>query len=369
MGVHGKRGRITYFSGAFPSACGKTSTAMIPGQTIIGDDIAYLRKVNGKVKAVNVEQGIFGIIQDVNPRDDALIYKALTTPREVIFSNVLINNGRPYWLGMGMEPPEEGVNFDGKWFKGKTDANGKPVPYAHKNARYTIRISELDNADKKADDPKGVTVQAIVYGGRDSDTSVPIAESLTWAHGVFMGSTVESETTAATIGKEGVREHSPMANLDFLSVPLKKYIKNHLAFGKNLELRPKIYTTNYFLKSEGKYLNDIPDKKVWILWAEGRVHKEFKSLVTPVGRIPLYEDLKKLFKRERNKDYSREDYIAQFSVRVGKYLEKMERMVAIFSSIDMPAAFKKELQAQIGRLQETKKIYGDIVSPFEFEKK
>ncbi|MDD4188972.1 MAG: phosphoenolpyruvate carboxykinase (GTP) [Eubacteriales bacterium] len=369
MGVHGKRGRITYFTGAFPSACGKTSTAMIPGQTIIGDDIAYLRKVDGKVRAVNVEQGIFGIIQDVNPRDDALIYKALTTPREVIFSNVLINSGKPYWLGMGMEPPEEGINFAGKWFKGKTDANGKPVPYAHKNARYTIRISELDNADKKADDPKGVMVQAIVYGGRDSDTSVPIAESLTWAHGVFMGSTVESETTAATIGKEGVREHSPMANLDFLSVPLKKYIKNHLAFGKNLEVRPKIYTTNYFLKSDGKYLNDIPDKKVWILWAEGRVHKEYKALKTPIGMIPMYEDLKKMFKKERNKDYSREDYIAQFSLRVGKYLEKMERMVAVFNGIDMPAAFSKELQEQISRLKETKKKYGDIVSPFEFEKK
>ena len=112
MGVHGKPGRTTYFTGAFPSACGKTSTAMIPGQTIIGDDIAYLRTINDEIRAVNVEQGIFGIIQDVNPKDDALIYKALTTPRRLFF-NVLISDGVPYWLGMGMDPPDEGINYTG----------------------------------------------------------------------------------------------------------------------------------------------------------------------------------------------------------------------------------------------------------------
>ena len=125
MGVHGKPGRTTYFTGAFPSACGKTSTAMLPGQSIVGDDIAYLRKIDGQIRAVNVEKGIFGIIQDVNPDDDPLIYEALTTPREVIFSNVLVNNGTPYWLGMGKEPPAEGINYSGEWYKGKKDENGR----------------------------------------------------------------------------------------------------------------------------------------------------------------------------------------------------------------------------------------------------
>jgi phosphoenolpyruvate carboxykinase (GTP) len=143
MGACGPKGRITYFAGAFPSACGKTSTAMLPGQTIVGDDIAYFRKRKGIMYAANVEQGIFGIIEDVNAKDDPVIYKALKTPGEVIFGNVLIADGKPYWIGMGEEIPDKGVNFSGPWHKGKTDKDGKPVPPSHKNARYTIRLSAL----------------------------------------------------------------------------------------------------------------------------------------------------------------------------------------------------------------------------------
>ncbi len=134
MGVHGPGGRKTYFSGAFPSACGKTSTAMLPGETILGDDIAYIRDIGSVARAVNVESGIFGIIQDVNPTDDALIYKVLTSPGEIIFSNVLVKDGKPYWLGMGSELPKEGKNFSGEWREGKADFDGNEIPPAHKNA-------------------------------------------------------------------------------------------------------------------------------------------------------------------------------------------------------------------------------------------
>ncbi|MFA6697466.1 MAG: phosphoenolpyruvate carboxykinase (GTP) [Caldicoprobacterales bacterium] len=369
MGVQGKPGRKTYFAGAFPSACGKTSTAMLPGQTIVGDDIAYLKNIDGKLKAVNVEKGIFGIIQDVNPEDDPLIYEALTTPREVIFSNVLVNDDKPYWLGMGQEVPDKGRNFSGEWYKGKKDANGKEIDYAHKNARYTIAINELANADDKVNDPNGVEVQAIVYGGRDSDTTVPVAESLSWSHGVFVGATIESETTAAILGKEGVRNHDPMANLDFLVVPLGKYVENHLKFGNNLDKAPTVYSTNYFLKGEnGKYLNGKLDKKVWILWAEGRVNGEYDAIETPIGRIPKYEDLKELFKANLDYDYTVDEYNEQFSVRVGKYLEKMDRMSKIFSSVEMPESFLKELNDQVARLKATQAEHGDVVKPEVFAK-
>ncbi|MFW5991839.1 MAG: phosphoenolpyruvate carboxykinase (GTP), partial [Halanaerobiaceae bacterium] len=219
-GVHGPDNRVTYFTGAFPSACGKTSTAMIPGNTVVGDDIAYLKLIDGEVRAVNVENGIFGIIRDVNPDDDPTIYKTLTTPRELIVSNVLVKDGKPYWMGMGQEIPEEGINYSGKWYKGKTDENGKELTPSHKNARYTIRIKDLDNCDEKFDAKNGVTVNGIVYGGRDSDTTVPVAQTLDWSHGVFIGACLESETTAATLGQEGVRKHNPMANLDFLAIPI-----------------------------------------------------------------------------------------------------------------------------------------------------
>jgi len=368
MGVHGPKNRVSYFTGAFPSACGKTSTAMIPGQTVVGDDIAYLRKIDGKVRAVNVESGIFGIIRDVNPEDDPLIYQALTTPRELIFSNVLIYNDNPYWLGMKKDIPKEGVNYSGEWKKGKLDNKGSKITPSHKNARYTIRLSALKNIDSRAEDPSGVPISAVIYGGRDSDTTIPVVESLDWAHGVFLGATIESETTAATLGAQGVRKHNPMANLDFISVPIKTYIENHLKFVENLELVPRIYATNYFLKDEtGQYLNSKLDKKVWILWAEGRVNNEYKAIETPVGKIPKYEDIKKLFNLEMDKDYTREEYKQQFSLKITKYLEKMERMIKIYEHIEMPAVFNNELKAQILRLQEAKEEFGkEIISPFDF---
>jgi len=368
MGVHGPGGRVTYFTGAYPSACGKTSTAMIPGQTVVGDDIAYLKKIDGVIRAVNMESGIFGIIHSVNSENDPVIYQALTTPGEVIFSNVLINNGVPYWGGMKKDIPDKGINFSGEWFEGKKDKQDKEIPCSHRNARYTLKLNELKNVDSKANDPGGVPIKAIFYGGRDSDTTIPIVESLTWAHGVFLGATVESETTAATLGARGVRKYNPMANLDFISVPLGTYIENHLKFTKDLEVIPRIYATNYFLKDEtGKYLNGKMDKRVWLLWAEGRVYGEYEAIETPVGLIPKYEDLKKLFIRELDKDYNKAEYIQQFFLRVVKYLEKMERMSKIFENIQVPAAFTEELKAQTERLKLAKTKYGeDIISPFKF---
>ncbi|MFX0141069.1 MAG: phosphoenolpyruvate carboxykinase domain-containing protein, partial [Candidatus Hodarchaeota archaeon] len=123
MGLHPKgKNRVSYFCGAFPSACGKTSTAMLPGQTIVGDDIAYLRVwENGHAQTVNIERGIFGIIKDVNAKDDPVIFDALTTPRETIFSNVLVKEGIPYWIGDGRSIPDEGFNFSGNWKKGNRD--------------------------------------------------------------------------------------------------------------------------------------------------------------------------------------------------------------------------------------------------------
>ncbi|MDX9723095.1 MAG: phosphoenolpyruvate carboxykinase (GTP) [Myxococcota bacterium] len=351
MGVHGKPGRVTYFAGAFPSACGKTSTAMIPGQTMVGDDLIYLREIDGLPRAVNVESGVFGIIQDVNPEDDPAIYEALTTEGEVIFSNVLVSEQKPYWLGMKQDYPPQGINHQGEWHPGKLDAKGKPVDVSHKNARYTISIATLPNRDPALHEPMGVVLPAIIYGGRDSDTSVPIVQASSWAHGVLLGATVESETTAAALGKEGVRVHNPFANLDFMSVPLAEYTAAHFSFAQRLKQVPEVFGTNYFLKSEdGRFLNHKLDKKVWILWAEARVNGEVDAIQTPVGWIPRYEDLASLFKSALDKEYSREAYREQFRVRIEKYIEKMERMKAAFSKIAMPEAFTAELEAQAQRL-------------------
>lgn len=369
MGIHPlKKDRVTYCVGAYPSGCGKTSTAMIPGQTIVGDDIAYLRIIDGEARAVNIESGVFGIIRDVNPIDDPIIYEALVTPREMIFSNVLVNNNVPYWLEMGKELPESGTNHSGpNWKLGDKDAEGKEINYCHGNARFTFRISELSNADPNLHNPEGVRVDGIFYGGRDSDTNVPVYESLSWEHGVFVGATIESETTFATIGKEGVRKLSPMANMDFLVVPLGKYLKNHRKFGNSLKYSPKVFATNYFLKVDGKYTNEKVDKKVWLIWAEGRMHGEYDVIETPIGLLPKYEDLKQLFQEIFDRDYTKAKYIDQFSLRIGKLIEKMERMEKLFKEEpNIPEFFWDILERQQKDLLEMREKFGkDVVSPFD----
>ncbi|MDD5094403.1 MAG: phosphoenolpyruvate carboxykinase domain-containing protein, partial [Dehalococcoidia bacterium] len=161
MGVHGPKGRVTYFTGAYPSMCGKTSTAMLEGETIVGDDIAYLRKKDGVVRAVNVEKGMFGIIEGINSVDDTFQWEALNRPAEIIFSNVLVTpDNNIHWTGKDGEVPPKGRNHSGQWEKGKKDAKGKEIPCSHPNSRFTLDLHMLPNLDPKMDDPEGVLVGA-----------------------------------------------------------------------------------------------------------------------------------------------------------------------------------------------------------------
>jgi len=372
MGVK-SRERTTYFCGAYPSGCGKTSTAMLKGETIIGDDIAYLRNVNGRVRAVNVEHGVFGIIRDVNSDSDPIIWRALTTEGEVIFSNVLVSeDGVPFWIGDGRNTPPEGYNFSGKWYQGKIDDLDNEIPFAHKNARYTVDLGRLENCDSKLDDPNGVEIGAIVYGGRDSDTWPPVQEAFDWVHGVItMGASLESETTAATIGKEGIRMFNLMSNLDFLSIPIEKYITNYISFAEKLVKVPAIFSVNYFLRSdEGVYLNSIEDKRVWFKWMERRIHDEVDVLKTPVGLVPEYNDLRKLFKHYLGKKYTKEKYEEEFTLRIPENISKIERIVNIYKE-NIPKAPKilfDVLYGQKSRLESFMRTYGKYVSPFSLEK-
>lgn len=371
MGVHGPNNRVSYFTGAFPSMCGKTSTAMIDGETIVGDDIAYIRNIYGKARAVNVESGIFGIIEGINDKDDPLQWKALNEPNEIIFTNQLYyDNGKVYWNGKPGEKPTKGWNHSGEWYEGKKDKNGNVITPSHKNARFTFRMDILDNVDEKLHDPHGVEVSGFIYGGRDSDTSVPVEEAFDWIHGIITkGACLESETTAAALGKEGVRVFNPMSNIDFLSIPIGRYIEDNLKFGKNLkDNAPKIFSVNYFLKDkDGNWLNHKNDKAVWLKWMELRVNDDVDAIKTPTGYIPFYEDLEKLFKKVLNKKYIKEDYIKQFTIRIPENLSKIERMREIFTKrvLDTPKILFKILDEQKERLLEYQKKYGDYISPHE----
>jgi phosphoenolpyruvate carboxykinase (GTP) len=370
-----KKGRATCFCGAFPSACGKTSTAMIPGEKIIGDDIAYFRNIEGEFRAVNVENGIFGIIKDVNAADDPLIFKTLQTPgQEIIFSNVLAGpDNEPYWLGMGVEHPESGRSFSGKWFEGKTDEQDRPIPYAHSNARYTLRLGYLENIDPAYNDKNGVLVEGIIYGGRDSDTSVPIEESPDWKSGIILKAcTLESETTSAVIGQEGVLAPQPMANLDFISYPIGAYITNNIRFVDGMKRVPRIYAVNYFLRNEkGQFLTHKLAKKVWLHWAEQRIHKEVEAYRTPLGFIPKYEDLKVLFAEFLGENFSRQLYEELFKFRIDPWIAKISRTIRFYTHTapDCPREYFDIWKSTAHKLTELKQRYGKVIEPGGYTEK
>ncbi|HID77467.1 MAG TPA: phosphoenolpyruvate carboxykinase (GTP) [Planctomycetaceae bacterium] len=370
MGVRGPGGRKTYFAGAFPSACGKTSTAMLPGEMILGDDIAYFHNVDGQCRAANAESGIFGIIQNVNAEGDPTIWQVLTSPGEVIFSNVLVKDGKPYWLGMGEKIPDQGVNFSGPWQRGKKDEKGAEIPPAHKNARYAVALRALANCDPELDNPEGVVLGGIMYGGRDPRSYVPVQQGFDWEHGIVAyGAALETETTFAIVGKEGVPEINLMSIQDFVSIPLGKYVANNLEFGKKLAQPPLVFGVNYFLCDEkGKFVNAVRDKHVWVKWMELRVHGEVPALKGPTGWLPRYEDLRPLFRQVLNKDYSHADYVKQFTIRVPENLGKLDRVERFHREHveDAPEAVFQVLDAQRQRLLDAQKRFGDYVSPEAF---
>lgn len=369
MGVHGPGGRVSYFAGAYPSACGKTSTALLQRETVVGDDLAYIRAIDGHARAVNVERGIFGIIEDLNGDDDPVLFAALNAEGETIFNNVLISDGKPYWNGMGRPLPKQGINYAGLWRPGLTDCWGEEIAPSYRgNARFTLRLNRLANLDPQAEEPKGVLLSGIIYGGRDSDTAVPVLESFDWQHGIItLGAALESESTAATHGAQGVRKFNPMAILDFMSIPLGRYLRHYLAFSEQLKRPPKIFATNYWLTDErGDYLNEKRDKAVWLKWMELRVHGECAAICGPTGFLPRYEDLAKLFIQVLDKEYTRQQYAHQFAIRIPQNLAKIERILEHYGRLTgIPQEISTLLEDQRIRLIDLQQQKGDLVWPLE----
>ena len=220
------------------------------------------------------------------------------------------------------------------------------------------------------DDAEGVLVGGVVYGGRDSDTWVPVEQAFNWTEGIILkGASLESETTAATLGAEGVRTFNLMSNLDFLSIPLGKYIQNNLDFADGIETPPLVFSVNYFLKDkDGNYLNGMGDKLVWILWAELRVNGDVKGLRTPTGIIPKYDDLAKLFKDNLGAEYTQDDYVRQFTVRIPENLAKLDRVEKVYRGkvADAPAVLYETFAEARKRLKAAAEKYGENISPLDF---
>ncbi|MBW1912411.1 MAG: phosphoenolpyruvate carboxykinase (GTP), partial [Deltaproteobacteria bacterium] len=326
-GLTGPGGRKTYFAGAAPSGCGKTTTAMV-GTDFIGDDLAQLWIAeDGTIRGINPEAGIFGIVQDVTREGDPYLMKCLREEgTEVIWSNVLITENKvPHWVGSGEESPKEGINFQGEWFEGKTDDKGNPVPLSHPNSRCTLSNSAIGNYNEEAaEDPKGVEVKIITYSGRDSDTMPPVWVAKNSDRGVIIGASVLSAATATEVGAKGVRRQ-PWANEPFIPGPLADYMDAQFVFfnSDKLKSKPIMAGLNYFLThsargGEGdKLLGEKRDVKAWLDWLE------LDAIETPIGYIPMYEDLKVLFEGI-DKEYPKDLYEKQFAFYVDNIIGRID---------------------------------------------
>ena len=377
-GIHGPKGRITWFAGAAPSGCGKTTTAMA-GNVFIGDDLAqmWIAK-DGSIRGINPECGIFGIVEDVNQEGDPLLMKVLRKPgHEVIWSNVLIDENKvPHWVGNNEILPKKGINFQGEWHEGKTDENGKPIPLSHPNSRCTLSSTSLENYSKEADNPEGVITRVFTYSGRDADTMPPVWVAQNSDAGVVIGACIVSAATATEVGATGVKL-APWANAQFIPGALADYMDVQFKFFGNSkikpEYRPVIAGLNYFLTNQArggsspKLLGEKRDVKVWLSWLERYAYDEIKYLSTPIGNLPAYEDLKALFKDIINKDYPKDLYIKQFSLYLDNIIKRIELQEAAYAKEKgLPPKLPQILARQKEGLLALKKAHGSIVSPDVF---
>lgn len=368
-GMTGPDGRKTYFAGAAPSGCGKTTTAMV-GSDFIGDDLAQMWiERDGTLRAVNPEIGIFGIIEDVNLEGDPYLMQCLRQPgAEVIFSNVLIDEqGKPRWVGDGEEVPARGINYQGQWTREMTD-----VPMSHPNSRCTLKAEAVGNHNKAVNaDPEGIVIKVITYSGRDSNTMPPIWVAKNMDAGVAIGASIVSKATAAEIGASGVNRQ-PWANTPFVAGTLADYLDAQLNFYGNgrMSRKPVMAGLNYFLTHEARggsgkgLLGEKKDVHVWLGWLELFTHGDVEAIETPIGLIPKYADLKKLFKQRINKDYPESLYTMQFSLYIDNVLARIDLQETAWQKEQGASArlFAVYAEQRAGLLA-LKAAKGDIVKP------
>jgi phosphoenolpyruvate carboxykinase (GTP) len=371
-GMTGPGGRKTFFAGAAPSGCGKTTTAMV-GTDFVGDDLAqFWIDKSGVLRAINPEKGIFGIVEDVNREGDPYLMDCLRGEgTEVIWSNVLINDGVPHWVGNGEAAPEKGVNFQGEWFKGKTSSDGTAIPMSHKNSRCTLVASAIANhATELSEDPNGVPVKVITYSGRDSDTMPPVWVSINSDEGVAIGASIVSKATAMEVGATGVNRQ-PWANAPFIPGALADYMAAQFTFFNSKKFsdatRPIMAGLNYFLTHENRggtgsnLLGEKKDVRVWLGWLELFANGDVEAISTPIGFLPKYEDLVTLF-QTIDKQYPKSLYEMQFSLYIDKIVDRLELQRDAYSKEpEIPEMLFNIYRKQVGELLELKEKFGAII--------
>ncbi|OLC39837.1 MAG: phosphoenolpyruvate carboxykinase [Candidatus Rokubacteria bacterium 13_1_40CM_4_69_5] len=288
IGVEDPEGRVTYLAAAMPSASGKTNLAMVesrlPGWRVwtVGDDIAWMHvDASGQLRATNPERGFFGVAPNTSPKTNA---NAITMVRSnTIFTNVALTPSRePWWEGLTAEPPAGLMDWQGRpWQPGSG-------PAAHPNSRFTVLAQQCPSMAPNWEDPQGVPISGLIFGSRRSQVIPLVFEAFDWTHGVFLGSAMSTETTAAITGKVGVVRRDPMAMLPFCGYNMADYFAHWLAVGRRLARPPRIFRVNWFRRDgDGRFLWPGYSENVRILkWMVERIRGAARAEETPVGWIP-----------------------------------------------------------------------------------
>lgn len=291
MSVTNPEGKKKYFAAAFPSACGKTNLAMLtsslPGWKIetVGDDIAWMRfGIDGRLYAVNPEAGFFGVAPGTSKESNPSMMCSLT--KNALFTNVALTaDGDVWWEAMTSKPPISAIS----WLNQAWTPQSKEKA-AHPNSRFTVSAHQCPVIDPEWENPQGVPIEAILFGGRRNSTIPLVCESFDWKHGVFFGATVSSETTAAAMGAVGKLRHDPFAMLPFCGYHMGDYFAHWIALGKgrDVSLLPRIYSVNWFKKGlEGQYLWPGFGENVRVLkWIFERIEGKAHGVKTPIGYLP-----------------------------------------------------------------------------------
>ena len=347
MGIEDPSGYIGYITAAFPSACGKTNLAMlIPPEGLkvkgyriwtVGDDIAWMQiDSDGKLWAINPENGLFGVAPGTNTQTNPTIMAAIK--KDTIYTNVLLKPDMTVWWEGGDPPvPKEGINWQGKpWKPGTVDEHGAPKVGAHPNARFTVPIKNVPSITNRLEHHHGVPISAIIFGGRREHLAPLVYESFNWQHGVFVGATMASERTAAQFGKIGEVRRDPMAMLPFCGYNMGDYFRHWLKLGKKMSPPPKIFHVNWFRKdANGKFLwPGFGDNLRVLEWIIERCRGTVRARETAIGYLPNEKDIdltglklpdqnmKKLFAIDKNDWADELKGIAEFFAGFGGDLPK-----------------------------------------------